>query len=242
MMQLLDPITVIDEMPARLKQAFHLKQQLAQQNVFFAPIRHHSPACAFALKQYINEIKPTHILIEAPTSFEFLIQSLQDQATEPPIAIFAQAQSHHNGSPSRAQQDEQHQANQSQPEFFSAYFPFCEYSPEWVAIQAAKQQHAEVKFIDLDWTQQSILKSQQKDADWQQKSLMSERYFAHSQYIQKLAESMTNYGIIYLNYKTPVNYNRRNVFLMMCLCGAHWRVWIMNERYFYEKPLYTVKT
>ncbi|MCU4319557.1 hypothetical protein KTH44_10500 [Acinetobacter bereziniae] len=190
MMQLLDPITVIDEMPARLKQAFHLKQQLAQQNVFFAPIRHHSPACAFALKQYINEIKPTHILIEAPTSFEFLIQSLQEQATEPPIAIFAQAQSHHNGSPSHAQQDEQHQANQSQPEFFSAYFPFCEYSPEWVAIQAAKQQHAEVKFIDLDWTQQSILKSQQKDADWQQKSLMSERYFAHSQYIQKLAESM----------------------------------------------------
>lgn len=57
-------------------------------------------------------------MIEAPTSFEFLIQSLQDQATEPPIAIFAQAQSHHNGSPSRAQQDEQHQANQSQPEFF----------------------------------------------------------------------------------------------------------------------------
>ncbi|WP_333668753.1 DUF5682 family protein, partial [Acinetobacter guillouiae] len=91
-MQLLDRNIERGEMPERLKQAFQLKQQMAEQNVFFAPIRHHSPACAYALKQYIDELKPTHILIEAPTSFEFLIESLQNQATQPPVAIFAQAQ------------------------------------------------------------------------------------------------------------------------------------------------------
>ena len=91
-MQLLDRNIERGEMPERLKQAFQLKQQMAEQNVFFAPIRHHSPACAYALKQYIDELKPTQILIEAPTSFEFLIESLQNQATQPPVAIFAQAQ------------------------------------------------------------------------------------------------------------------------------------------------------
>ena len=91
-MQLLDRNIERGEMPERLKQAFQLKQQMAEQKVFFAPIRHHSPACAYALKQYIDELKPTHILIEAPTSFEFLIESLQNQATQPPVAIFAQAQ------------------------------------------------------------------------------------------------------------------------------------------------------
>jgi hypothetical protein len=189
-MQKLAHSTIIDEMPARLEQAFQFKQQLAKQNIFFAPIRHHSPACAYALKQYIDEIKPTHILIEAPSSFEFIIESLQNQATKPPIAIFAQAQLTQHNSSSHAKPDDELNVDKSQPEIFSAYFPFCEYSPEWVAIQEAKQLHADVKFIDLDWAKQSTLKSQQNHADWQQKSLMSERYFAHSQYIQKLAETM----------------------------------------------------
>lgn len=187
-MQALAQTTFLDEMPTRLTQAFQLKSTLAQKNIFFAPIRHHSPACAYALKHYIDKIKPTHILIEAPTSFDFLIESLQHPETQPPIAIFAQAQQVKASSHSTSNHEEL--IDRVQPEIFSAYFPFCEYSPEWVAIQAAKQCQAKVKFIDLDWAKQSTLKSQQKDVDWQQKSLMSERYFAHSQYIQKLAESM----------------------------------------------------
>lgn len=196
-MQLLDRNIERGEMPERLKQAFQLKQQMAEQNVFFAPIRHHSPACAYALKQYIDELKPTHILIEAPTSFEFLIESLQNQATQPPVAIFAQAQRSSNktspkkGAANKESAGEEHESDDEvQPEIFSAYFPFCEYSPEWVAIQQAKHIQADVKFIDLDWAKQSALKTQQSDLDWQQKSLLSERYFAHSQYIQKLAETM----------------------------------------------------
>ncbi len=41
--------------PARLSQAMQDKQQLAMtQNLYFAPIRHHSPACAYALQRYIQ--------------------------------------------------------------------------------------------------------------------------------------------------------------------------------------------
>lgn len=187
---------VFGEMPTRLKQAFQCKQKLAEKNIYFAPIRHHSPACAYALKRYIDELKPTHILIEAPTSFEFLIESLQNENTQPPVAIFAQAQSLHNqslnnktSSKQKTQKDDEGEIAPL-PELFSAYFPFCEYSPEWVAIQQAKSIQANVKFIDLDWSKQSALKIEQPALNWQQRSLMSERYFAHSQYIQKLALKM----------------------------------------------------
>ena len=193
-------IQLLDEMPDRLAQAFQLKQKLAEQNIYFAPVRHHSPACAYALKHYIAAIKPTHILIEAPTSFEFLIESLQNTATQPPVAIFAQAQSLIKAdrkitTSKKSELDvnvDQECENEEEPlpELFSAYFPFCEYSPEWVAIQEAKKIQAQVKFIDLDWAKQSALKTEQTTLDWQQKSLMSERYFAHSQYIQKLALKM----------------------------------------------------
>ena len=34
--------------------------------VHFAPIRHHSPACAWAVRQLIRDVKPRRVLIEAP--------------------------------------------------------------------------------------------------------------------------------------------------------------------------------
>ncbi|MBO1916592.1 hypothetical protein J4727_18050 [Providencia rettgeri] len=36
----------------------------------------------------------------------------------------------------------------------SAYFPFCEYSPEWQALQMGQQYQAQLRFIDLPWTAQ----------------------------------------------------------------------------------------
>ena len=166
--------------PARLSQAMQDKQQLAMtQNLYFAPIRHHSPACAYALQRYIQQIQPTHILIEAPQSFQALLPSLLNEATLPPIAIFAQATA-----PKAATDSED-----AQPALASAYFPFCEYSPEWVALQAGRELQAKIEFIDLSWAKQSGL-NQQQQLDTQQRSLMSERYLAHSQFIQQLAQQL----------------------------------------------------
>ncbi len=173
------------QMPTRLVEAFKSKQLLTEQNIFFAPVRHHSPACAFALKQYIEQIQPTHILIEAPTSFQFLLASLQDTETRPPIAIFAQAIERTD----KKKKSENEQIENT-PNIYSSYFPFCEYSPEWVAIQQAKTVQAQVQFIDLSWSKQSALKTEKLSLDWQQKNLISERYLAHSQYIQKLADKL----------------------------------------------------
>lgn len=163
--------------PERLTQAMQAKQQLAEQNVFFAPVRHHSPACAYALKHYIEQLQPTHILIEGPDSFEFLLPSLLNTETAPPVAIFAQARP-------VTKSGEEEQSNLA-----SAYFPFCQYSPEWVAIQHGNTIGATLKFIDLSWSKQSAL-DQSQQLDIAQRSLMSERYLAHSQYIQRLAQSL----------------------------------------------------
>ena len=180
-------------LPERLQQAFQAKQSLAAQQVYFAPVRHHSPACAYALQQYIQALQPTHILIEAPHSFQFLLEALLDADTQPPIAIFAQAQRHKAAQASsqskKSDEDEDPQDDQT-PALFSAYYPFCEYSPEWVALKQGTAQHAKIEFIDLSWQEQSAFKLENASLDWSQKNLISERYLAHSQYIQNLAQQL----------------------------------------------------
>ena len=137
-------------MPARLQAAFTAQAALNQQGIWFAPIRHHSPACAYAVRHLIQHIQPSHILIEAPQSFQPLLPDLLSPDTVPPIAIFAQAKgqtTHSTDSPIA-------------PPIHSAYFPFCDYSPEWVALRTGSAQHAHVQFIDLDWASQCQLQAQ----------------------------------------------------------------------------------
>ncbi|WP_372404037.1 DUF5682 family protein [Acinetobacter piscicola] len=177
-------------LPERLQQAFQAKQTLAAaQQVYFAPIRHHSPACAYALQHYIEALQPTHILIEAPHRFQFLLEALLDENTQPPIAIFAQAQQQKATQAKQSNENQDTQGNQT-PALFSAYYPFCEYSPEWVALKQGAVQHAKIEFIDLSWQEQSAFKLANDSLDWSQKNLISEHYLAHSQYIQNLAQQL----------------------------------------------------
>ena len=187
--------TINMDLPTRLSNAFQSKQLLADQQIFFAPIRHHSPACAYALQHYIQQLKPTHIFIEAPESFQFLLESLLDAETQPPVAVFAQAQSSQTrtSKPNHPQENSPSELINPEnelPELNSAYFPFCEYSPEWIALKQGRQIQAQLNFIDLSWAKQSTFKAEQEVLDWQQKNLISERYLAHSQFIQKLATQL----------------------------------------------------
>ncbi|OMQ25489.1 DUF5682 family protein [Serratia oryzae] len=154
-------------LPARMGDALEQWQRLQEAQVYFAPIRHHSPACAYAVLSLIESVKPDHVLIEGPDSFNTLIPALLDQQTRPPVAIMGQTES----------QDEDDNTPRS------AYFPFCEYSPEWQALQAGHQQAAKVRFIDLAW---SVQRDDDKH-DSASQSLQEERYLAHSQFINRLA-------------------------------------------------------
>ena len=144
-----------DQLPPRLMTALAQLKALNELGITLLPVRHHSPACAYTLKHYIQQLKPTHILIEAPHSFSFLLEGLLDADTHPPIAIFAQSQKQSVATTKPDDED----IPPPIPEIFSAYYPFCDYSPEWVALKQGHAQKAKLEFIDLSWQEQSILKT-----------------------------------------------------------------------------------
>lgn len=93
------------------------------------PVRHHSPACARMVRDSIARLRPAVVLIEGPADFNDRIGELF-LGHRPPIAIYSYV----------AWRDGGRQG---------AYYPLCEYSPEWQATMAAKACGATVRFIDL---------------------------------------------------------------------------------------------
>lgn len=139
--------------------------RLAGERLYFAPVRHHSPACARAVAALIAEVKPSAVLIEGPDSFDALLPLLHDPRTKPPVAVLVQSEEKKGEEGERVS---------------TTLFPFCDYSPEWVALRAAGRQDAAVAFIDLPW----------RDPAWRERgdaSLTAERHLAHSAYLANLA-------------------------------------------------------
>nr|WP_218927362.1 DUF5682 family protein [Providencia alcalifaciens] len=148
---------------------------LEEQHLYFAPIRHHSPACAYSVLALIEQVKPDYVLIEGPDSFNPLIAGLLDGDTRPPVAIMGQTAV--KGAPE--------QCDESDAVTKSAYFPFCEYSPEWQALRIGQQHQAQLRFIDLPWTAQVECDHESENPHH---SLQRERYLAHSLFIAQLAK------------------------------------------------------
>ncbi len=94
-------------------------------------MRHHSPACARAVRWAIEAARPAWVLIEGPSDFNDRLDELYLEHTLP-IAIYSYLRL-----PSGARR--------------GAYYPFCEYSPEWQALLAARAVGARARFVDLPW-------------------------------------------------------------------------------------------
>ncbi|MDH0030483.1 MULTISPECIES: DUF5682 family protein [unclassified Acinetobacter] len=171
--------------PQRLRQALEWQKALAEKGIHFLPIRHHSPACAYATLQALQQLQATHVLIEAPRSFNRLIADLQHPDSQPPLAVLCQTEIiERNVDAVNEETIEQKQSR-------TAYYPFCDYSPEWVALRYAPEINAKVEFIDLAWSSQVEHELQAfAEQTWQSRSLQQERYLAHSQYLQALAHKL----------------------------------------------------
>ena len=150
--------------------------RLRMGEIHFVPVRHHSPACALALQAMLRELRPSAILVEGPDSFDALLPLLQDARTAPPVAILSQAPD----SAAQAHGDGDGEAAAAR----SAFFPFCDYSPEWVALRLAPELGAATAFIDLPWEAPARHRAAAQDGA---ESLMAERYLAHSAYLKALA-------------------------------------------------------
>ena len=171
--------------PQRLQHALAWQKALAERGIHFLPIRHHSPACAYATLQALQQLQARHVLIEAPRSFNRLIADLQHPESQPPLAVLCQTEIIEQNV------DAVNRETVEQKQTRTAYYPFCDYSPEWAALRYAPEINAQVEFIDLAWSSQVEHELQTfAKQTWQSRSLQQERYLGHSQYLQALAHKL----------------------------------------------------
>ena len=97
-------------------------------NVQIFGIRHHSPACARLVHDIIHTLKPKAVLIEGPSDFNKRLDELA-LPHRLPVAIYSYA--HTPEGPAQC------------------WYPFLDYSPEWVALQTANDMRVQSRFIDL---------------------------------------------------------------------------------------------
>nr|WP_255954229.1 DUF5682 family protein [Streptomyces sp. ODS25] len=91
-------------------------------------VRHHGPGSARAVRAALDEALPQAVLIEGPPEADALVPLAAQKEMRPPVALLA----HVVDEPGR-----------------SAFWPFAEFSPEWVALQWALSHDVAVRFIDL---------------------------------------------------------------------------------------------
>lgn len=91
-------------------------------------VRHLSPAGAYHLRSFLNEVRPRRILVEGPSDFTELIPDLTSLKVKPPVAVMAYT---------------------SQIPILSILYPFAVYSPEYQAILWAQENNCECRFMDL---------------------------------------------------------------------------------------------
>ena len=106
------------------------QNKIIKENIKFFPVRHHSPACAFHLKKIIDEFKPETILIEGPSDANFLMEYMIDENTIAPFCIYS---SYIDKSKEKCR----------------SYYPFLDYSPEFVAIKKSNELKINCSFIDM---------------------------------------------------------------------------------------------
>lgn len=106
-------------------------------------VRHHGPGSAASLRAALDALAPAIVLIEGPPEAEPLLPHAALPGMKPPLALLCYAAEEPN---------------------FSSFFPFAEYSPEWIAIQWALAHQKPIRFIDQPMAVELALQMKERDA------------------------------------------------------------------------------
>ncbi|MEP9395112.1 DUF5682 family protein [Gordonia sp. VNK1] len=117
----------------------HIAARLLSPEVVILPVRHHSPACALQVRRAIETLGPAAVLVEGPRSFTPLIPALTSTQAHAPLAVYTYL-------------DPTGRAPEAPR--LGAYYPFCDFSPELVALREATRRDIPVRFIDLELGEQ----------------------------------------------------------------------------------------
>ncbi len=161
-----------------------LPQKMRTGRVTYFPIRHHSPACAAHLRRWIIARKPAAVLVEGPSSFTSKIDLLLDPGAVCPFALYTTFADKKGrmGDPGALG-----------PRRFAAYYPFCDYSPELVALRAGHAAKANLRFIDLEYAEMVLLRHRKPEAEQptvRVDSLAADSHLSHSEYVRELARRL----------------------------------------------------
>jgi hypothetical protein len=164
--------------------AAELEALVAGRVVYF-PIRHHSPACAWHLERLLRRWRPQAVLVEGPAEFTPLIPLILHPKTRAPFAIYT---SFVEAAP-KAPAEPAGPAGAEAPGVrrHAAYYPFCDYSPELLALRTGSELGATLRFIDLGYVEQIRAGAGGEEAAPRVESLLAERHFKRSRYLQALA-------------------------------------------------------
>lgn len=154
-----------------------LARRLITDERIIIPIRHHSPRCAHAVRHAIERYSPSMVLVEGPRSFNSLIGALTDGRTVAPLAIYTYPEP----SPRR-----------SRDALPGAYYPFCDFSPELVALRTAAKSGIPSAFIDLEYTQQQTFNRSDKSGRTERRgshplAVLHENHLTFSERLRVLA-------------------------------------------------------
>lgn len=157
-------------------QVRELADQLLGDALVILPVRHHSPACALQVERAVEERRPSVVLVEGPRGFDPLIPLLTHPEAAMPLAVYTYVvrRGGKAGTEERA----------------AAYYPFCDYSPELVALQAAAAMGVPARFIDLDFAEQQVGRDENGDNPRAGRSLLDERHYRHSRSLELLARRL----------------------------------------------------
>ena len=133
---------VWDLAPDRLRRAATAIADLRGRGIHLAPVRHHSPACAVAVRRAIEELRPAVVLIEGPEEYTHLLPELLHAETRPPVALLSL--------PASCGPDEPHGTGGA------SFYPLATFSPEWVALRTAHELGAEVRFCDRPTAERGV--------------------------------------------------------------------------------------
>ncbi|MBI3822317.1 MAG: hypothetical protein HY289_06515 [Planctomycetes bacterium] len=159
------------------------------EDLYWFPVRHHSPAAARFVEAALQERRPRIVFIEGPAEANHLVKHILHAKTKPPIAIYSSYRDDGNvlglaGIASPAPDI---------PARFSSWYPLLEYSPEFVAMKTAKEIGADVVFIDLPYhaTIRAVTDQAPAEIDVPDHANVreSDHYFAASDLYRELAKA-----------------------------------------------------
>ena len=107
-------------------------------------VRHHSPACAWLVRDTIRTVRPAHVLIEGPSDINDRLDELLAPHTTP-IAVFT--------------------SFSDEDRICRSWAPMCGYSPEWVGLHEAPGVGAQARFMDLPAWHRALWGSENRYAD-----------------------------------------------------------------------------